>query len=188
LDVRQTDFLWVGNHPGLDFCNTEPVMDGEAVDLLAAPSDLRDWLIAAGAPGRATRRRPTTATLGWARTLRRALRTQLVVGRRRPTARQDLNRVLAEAAGSPSVAPDGQVDLVACDPEAQLRLDLARLVTTATELDPARVRRCANPTCVLLFYDTSKNGKRRWHDMATCGNQAKAAAHYARTRYARPVP
>jgi predicted RNA-binding Zn ribbon-like protein len=191
LNVGQTDFLWVGNHPGLDFCNTEPVIDGHAVDLLAAPSDLRDWLVAAGAPRRATQRRPTVATLEWARTLRRALRTQLVLGSRRPTVRHDLNRVLAEVAGSPSVAPDGQVDLVAADPEDQLRLDLARLVTTATALDPVRVRCCANPACVLLFHDTSKNGRRRWHDMATCGNQAKAAAHYARTRnarHARPVP
>jgi predicted RNA-binding Zn ribbon-like protein len=33
---------------------------------------------------------------------------------------------------------------------------------------------------VLFFYDTSKNGTRRWHSMATCGNRTKAARHYAR--------
>lgn len=45
---------------------------------------------------------------------------------------------------------------------------------------PDRIRRCAHPDCVLFFYDTSKNGTRRWHSMATCGNRTKAARHYAK--------
>jgi predicted RNA-binding Zn ribbon-like protein len=28
-----------------------------------------------------------------------------------------------------------------------------------------------------VFYDNTKNGRRRWCDMATCGNRAKAARH-----------
>ncbi|MEU8901734.1 CGNR zinc finger domain-containing protein [Nocardia sp. NPDC048505] len=43
---------------------------------------------------------------------------------------------------------------------------------------PGRLRQCAHPDCVLFFYDTSKNGTRRWHSMATCGNRTKAARHY----------
>ncbi|WP_131727654.1 CGNR zinc finger domain-containing protein, partial [Mycobacteroides sp. H070] len=43
-----------------------------------------------------------------------------------------------------------------------------------------RIKQCAHPHCVLFFYDTSKNGARRWHSMATCGNRAKAARHYAK--------
>jgi predicted RNA-binding Zn ribbon-like protein len=39
---------------------------------------------------------------------------------------------------------------------------------------PERIRRCAHPNCVLYFYDTSKNGTRRWCSMRTCGNRAKA--------------
>ncbi len=46
---------------------------------------------------------------------------------------------------------------------------------------PHRIRQCAHPECVLFFYDTSKNGTRRWHSMATCGNRTKAARHYAKT-------
>lgn len=45
---------------------------------------------------------------------------------------------------------------------------------------PDRIKQCAHPNCVLWFHDTSKNGTRRWHSMATCGNRAKAARHYAR--------
>ena len=50
--------------------------------------------------------------------------------------------------------------------------------------DLPRVRRCAEPRCARVFLDTSRNGTRRWCDMGTCGNRAKAARHRARTRSA----
>jgi predicted RNA-binding Zn ribbon-like protein len=34
----------------------------------------------------------------------------------------------------------------------------------------------------LYFYDTSPKRSRRWCSMATCGNRAKAARHYARSK------
>jgi predicted RNA-binding Zn ribbon-like protein len=45
-----------------------------------------------------------------------------------------------------------------------------------------RVRRCANDACLWLFLDESKNATRRWCDMASCGNRAKARRHYLRTK------
>lgn len=36
-----------------------------------------------------------------------------------------------------------------------------------------RVRRCANHTCQWFFFDSSRNGKRRWCAMADCGTRAK---------------
>jgi len=45
-----------------------------------------------------------------------------------------------------------------------------------------RLRRCANDECRWLFIDRSRNGSRRWCDMSSCGNRAKARRHYARTR------
>ena len=41
-----------------------------------------------------------------------------------------------------------------------------------------RLRRCANEECLWLFLDESKSGTRRWCDMASCGNRAKARRHY----------
>jgi predicted RNA-binding Zn ribbon-like protein len=35
---------------------------------------------------------------------------------------------------------------------------------------------------VRVFYDTTKNGRRRWCDMSTCGNRAKAARHREKVR------
>ena len=45
-----------------------------------------------------------------------------------------------------------------------------------------RLRACANDTCLWVFYDASPTGWRRWCDMASCGNRAKAARHRARVK------
>ena len=44
------------------------------------------------------------------------------------------------------------------------------------------VRACAAEDCRWLFLDISKNHSRRWCDMETCGNQAKARRHYTRKK------
>ncbi len=55
-----------------------------------------------------------------------------------------------------------------------------------------RVRICANDTCRWVFFDESRAGQRRWCDMASCGNRAKAARHRARVKAriaaAEPLP
>ena len=43
------------------------------------------------------------------------------------------------------------------------------------------VRFCEAPDCEWLFLDHSRNRSRRWCDMTSCGNRAKARRHYQRT-------
>ena len=45
-----------------------------------------------------------------------------------------------------------------------------------------RLRMCGGENCSWVFLDSSKAGRRRWCDMAVCGNVAKAQRFYARTR------
>ena len=45
-----------------------------------------------------------------------------------------------------------------------------------------RIRQCANARCRWLFLDESKNGTRRWCNMASCGNRAKAHRHYLKMK------
>src|SRR4029450_5586490 len=100
-------------------------------------------------------------------------------------AAQALGPALVDAAGVLHAAPSSErvvVSLAATTPGAQLRLDIAAATMDIFRHDPGRVRRCAGPTCVLLFLDVSKSGRRRWCDMAVCGNRAKVAAHHARAR------
>jgi predicted RNA-binding Zn ribbon-like protein len=47
---------------------------------------------------------------------------------------------------------------------------------TSEELEDVRI--CASDTCGWLFIDQSKNHTRRWCDMKSCGNRAKARKHY----------
>jgi predicted RNA-binding Zn ribbon-like protein len=49
-----------------------------------------------------------------------------------------------------------------------------------------RIRICASDDCRWLFYDESRSGRRRWCDMATCGNRAKARRHRARQKDTTP--
>jgi len=54
---------------------------------------------------------------------------------------------------------------------------LWRIADSAAELlttgDLSRLRECGGEDCGWLFEDTSKNGRRQWCDMQTCGNLAK---------------
>ena len=180
------DFIWVGQHPGLDLCNTEPVIDGTPVDLLTGPEALASWTAGAGMapvdPGVLSDR-----TVQWARALRAGLRAALDPPARDPDRLGHIDGLLHPVRGTLGlvIAPDPRVVLRSDDPDAQFRLDLAAATVPALALDPARVRRCASGTCVLLFHDVSKAGRRRWCDMAGCGNRAKAAAHLARSRSTR---
>lgn len=45
-----------------------------------------------------------------------------------------------------------------------------------------RLRMCGGTNCAWVFIDSSKAGRRRWCDMAVCGNVAKAQRFYARSR------
>jgi predicted RNA-binding Zn ribbon-like protein len=51
-----------------------------------------------------------------------------------------------------------------------------------TQGDPSRLRICANDECRWVFRDYSPAGRRKWCDMSSCGNRAKAARHRARVK------
>lgn len=71
-------------------------------------------------------------------------------------------------------------------PEETSQLDsiLWPIVRSASELltgnDLKYVRECGMETCRWVFVDRSKNHSRRWCDMTTCGNRAKARKFYRR--------
>jgi predicted RNA-binding Zn ribbon-like protein len=51
-----------------------------------------------------------------------------------------------------------------------------------TEGDFSRIRECGGHACGWLFYDRSKNNRRRWCEMEVCGNRAKQRRLAARRR------
>lgn len=62
----------------------------------------------------------------------------------------------------------------------------AAMLLTSPDLD--RVGQCADDRgCGYLFFDSSRNRSRRWCDMGSCGNRAKARRHQTRHRTALPA-
>jgi predicted RNA-binding Zn ribbon-like protein len=101
----------------------------------------------------------------------------------RAAAVAEINRVLGRSAGTRRVEerPDGtfvRSFVPVGDAFAGLIIPLVDSAADALLTgELARVRRCSDPRCPRVFLDTTKNGTRRWCDMSTCGNRAKAARH-----------
>lgn len=70
---------------------------------------------------------------------------------------------------------ESQLDLVA-------HTVCAQALALLQQMDPVRLRVCDGHDCGWVFLDTSKSGRRRWCDMATCGNNAKARRFQRRRR------
>ncbi len=45
-----------------------------------------------------------------------------------------------------------------------------------------RIKKCPGENCGWLFIDETKNSRRIWCSMETCGNRAKASRHYAKRK------
>jgi predicted RNA-binding Zn ribbon-like protein len=77
-------------------------------------------------------------------------------------------------------------------PSAGSSFDGARLAAArsaaavlGSRADLAHLKRCPREDCRFAFVDDSRNQTRRWCDTRVCGNRARVARHYARTREAR---
>jgi predicted RNA-binding Zn ribbon-like protein len=193
-------FLLIGGRLCVDFANTVYAPDAPA-GALGGFGDLVAFLQAAGAvDGGAARelralarRSPRRGAAAFARAL--ALRDMLrawlaarVAGQ--PVRRvwvEAVNRILRSDVAYPQLVARG--DGWALAPRrsrTNLLVALVPVARSAAELmqegPAAPVRKCANPGCVLYFYDTSRRGTRRWCAMAVCGNRMKVAAHARRAR------
>jgi len=204
--ARGTSFVFVGDRLWLDFVNTDDARRADGVRRSDALRDFDlfvDWLQsarvldaerAAGIRRRAFQQPAgAAAALMDARRVRAALRSLaergVLSGQPRGDALAEINRILGRSAGTRRVEEraDGTYSrtfVSVGDAFAGLMLpvvDSAADSLIAGEL--ARVRRCSDQRCPHVFLDTTKNGRRRWCDMATCGNRAKAARHRRRARH-----
>jgi predicted RNA-binding Zn ribbon-like protein len=69
------------------------------------------------------------------------------------------------------------------DPISGAMARLSEAVTRElTGDDSRRLRVCANEECRWVFNDHSPAGRRKWCDMSSCGNRAKAARHRERQK------
>ena len=199
---ERVPFAFVGERLWLDFVNSD---SARGADGLRDFETLMAWLEAAAvldaerALGmrRRAREQPTgaAAALVDARRVRAALRALAERGALTSTGEQvrgealrEINRVLGRSAGTRRVErrSDGtyaRAFVPVGDAFAGLMIPIVESAADALILgELPRVRRCADMRCVRVFYDETKNGRRRWCDMATCGNRAKAARHRQKLR------
>ncbi|MER7758252.1 CGNR zinc finger domain-containing protein [Streptomyces sp. NPDC097619] len=174
-----------GEPVSLDLLNTRWRHEGEDLDLFAGAAGLSRmegltlWLRSAGL---ADRFRADAPTLIHLLTAREAL-ARITTDPEDPAARSLLDAVLGHGRIRPTLTAEGPGEVPefedrAWGPAWTAAHDYLRLLRTA----PERIRTCAHEACVLHFFDTSRNGTRRWCSMAICGNRAKASRHYARSR------
>ncbi|MFI0711648.1 CGNR zinc finger domain-containing protein [Streptomyces inhibens] len=167
-----------GEPVSLDLLNTRWMQDGVRQDLLTGPEGLRIWLESNGLD----RRFPAdTAALEHLLLAREALLSAIdspgdTAGIERVNALLDHGRIRATltAEGPGEEIEFGDPTWGAAWTAARDYLDLLRAA-------PDRIRSCAHEACILHFFDTSRNGTRRWCSMSACGNRAKASRHYAKT-------
>lgn len=179
-----------------DFLNTLSIDDGAHVEHLPTADDAIAFLAGRGlAHDEALRAQ--AATMGERRWLDRVRLTRSAlralwdaeVEHHNPDAAAigAINAVLREAPRIELVMGDDCCGIghrhTADDPTGEA---LARLVEPFVQAVGAgttgRFRICANDDCRWAFEDTSRAGRRRWCDMSSCGNAAKARRHRARKK------
>jgi len=201
--ARNGSFPFVGHYRCLDFVNTALVAARGRVDPIQDFDGLVSWLHDAGLIDAAPRR-VALAKWGKGRDAHQTYGAALLF-------RLRLAEIAEKVAARKQVSKAG---LDALNEQLQSRVTRAKLkrgkrgfvewfepdlteprqlivplAQSAADLlcngDLSLVKRCANPSCSLYFYDTSKNHTRRWCSMETCGSRMKMAAYYQRQRLRR---
>ncbi|WP_328871404.1 CGNR zinc finger domain-containing protein [Streptomyces sp. NBC_00287] len=168
----------IGEPLSLDLLNTRWIQDGALRDLLADTDGLAIWLASNDLDGTCSADATTLRHLLQARDA-----LKVAVDGSPKEAAPLVDAVLAHGRIRATLTAEGPGELPEFNSPTWAPAWLAArnyltLLTTA----PDRIRACAHDDCVLHFFDTSRNGTRRWCSMAACGNRAKASRHYARTK------
>jgi predicted RNA-binding Zn ribbon-like protein len=176
----------------LDLLNTLELESGQLVDHLHEPADAASWFVDHHLVHPEAAEGWTDADLTLVRSVRDALRdvvdsvvedrrpepqsvamVNAALERRRP-ARLELDGTALRVGHHHTPSP--VADALGCVADT--------IVAEIATGRPDRFRICANDTCRWAFYDESPTGRRRWCDMRTCGNRAKAARHRQRVKAA----
>ena len=204
--AERPPFVFIAERLWLDFVNSDAGL--RRFDALSDFEVMLQWLEMAGVVdgerANGMRRRAlqqpagAAAALVDARRVRASLRS---LGERgamlehvRHAAVAEINRVLGRSAGTRRLELRSDGTFVRSfvpvgDAFAGLMIPVVESAADALILgELPRVRRCADGRCPRVFYDSTKNGRRRWCDMSTCGNRAKAARHREKLRTDAPLP
>ncbi|MCC5480283.1 CGNR zinc finger domain-containing protein [Streptomyces sp. NPDC059680] len=167
-----------GEPLALDLLNTRWNREGVTQDLLDGTDGLAVWLASNGLAGEHA---ADTETLEHLREAREAIKA--AVHGSPAQAAPLVDAVLAHGRIRARLTPEGPAEEPEfTDPSWAPAWRAARNYLELITRAPERIRTCSGGSCILHFFDTSRNGTRRWCSMAACGNRAKASRHYARSK------
>ena len=200
--TSRSKFIFVGGPAAIDFANTFVPPPGLGIEFLQTWSDVTDWLAEAnlskGLPLYlpATRRSEALKTVLELRQAWKQVLASLVAGGKASDdfvarlnghlAADSFHEVLNRAGKSGFQLVRSTAELEG----GKLALSiLARQIAVfLTEANLGYLRRCANTdSCTLYFYDATKNHRRQWCSVATCGNRHRVAEFRRRQSEARQV-
>jgi predicted RNA-binding Zn ribbon-like protein len=179
-----------------DFLNTVELEDGAPVERLTSLADAAAWFAEHGIVDDAMSVERIGGTGAGEATLTRIIGTRTAlrdvaqaVARDEPPSRPAVDAVNQALRSRPRVelvdGPDGvrlghsHVGDAVDDILARIAEPIVRAIGSGQD---DRIRICASDTCRWIFFDESRTGQRRWCNMKTCGNQAKARRHRERQR------
>jgi predicted RNA-binding Zn ribbon-like protein len=188
-------FRFLAELLALDLVNTQLVVRGKPHDLLTTPEEAARWwevarrhhpelpVVRQSAPEPVI----DAALLDRLRTLRGALRGFFgALADQAPPRAEDIESINAVLrAGAQEFEDNGtglRIVYVTEDAHGGILLPIAvSALTWLSTGDRRRLHRCGNERCVLLFYDTTKSGTRRWCSLG-CMDRARSAQRYQRAK------
>jgi predicted RNA-binding Zn ribbon-like protein len=172
-------FVFISGRVALDFVHTGGDGWRARWERWLGPADLADWLRAC--PKLEVDAAVDEEDLERARALREAIweaAQALLAGRSVPRAHQ---RTIEQTAALPDLVPvlrRGQrvwrADSTGSEALSTVARDAIELFGGVAR---ARLRRCQNPRCFLMFVDESRPGRRAWCTMRRCGNLNKLSRY-----------
>jgi signal transduction histidine kinase/predicted RNA-binding Zn ribbon-like protein len=154
----------------LDLMNTRWVDPDGSHDLLETLDGLEVWLASAGF---ADQVEADPETLRNVVATRDALHYLVADGSDREEARSTLNETLAHGSIRRVLGPDGPTNQVDIVPNSWLPAwAAAETYLRLLEEGPERISKCANPGCILHFYDLTRDCTRHWCSVTGCGGRA----------------
>jgi len=192
---KNPDFFFVGNQSALDLANTLIAAKGAPLELLPHLPAFCRWAVRAGLAQtneielmtRTWNRKQAEFFLVELKDYRARIKDVIAqIGHEKSVPRSFLettNRLLVSAGAFLRVEARGTKAFVRTwprdwsKPESVLGVVAETGLKLVCDCDLSRVRQCESPDCVLSFYDTTKNHKRRWCSMEVCGNRHKATVH-----------
>ncbi|WP_119269438.1 CGNR zinc finger domain-containing protein [Taklimakanibacter deserti] len=186
LHPSEWEFRFRSGRLCLDFIATVGDREHMPFDRWRGTQDLGRWCVAAGLISRAgiVGDGQIEAARGLRETLFRLFTAALAGTRPSPADLRHVNEAARKPAFVPQLAGIGQPhDWASDSPYESVLATVARdAIDLLSSPALARVRKCADGHCSILFLDTSRPGKRRWCAMNGCGNKVKKAAYRKRQK------